>query len=90
MWSILKAPYLKRLYTCRYCKGCRVYSWSISYDQDDFIALLQEVSSGIVHDIHAIKKLLKKIKQDWYKIVVTTRRGPFSLQEKRYIVCVKK
>lgn len=86
--NFTKAPYLKRLYACRYCKGCRVYSWSISYDQDDFIALLQEVSSGIVHDIHAIKVAQKDKAGLVQDCVVTTRRGPFSFAGKTlYRMC---
>lgn len=86
--DFVKAPYLKRLYACTYCKGCKIYTWSKTFDHDDFIMLLQNASSFILHDIHAIK-VAQKDKAGLAKdCIVTTRRGLFSFAGKTlYRVC---
>lgn len=35
-----KAPYLKRMYPCKYCKNCSVYNWSTSYNFNELEKLL--------------------------------------------------
>lgn len=70
-----KAPYLGRDYACTFCKNCKIFKWSISYDLDQFIDLIQEGSSTIIHDIKDVK-VSRKDKAGLVKgVTVTTPRG---------------
>jgi stage II sporulation protein D len=70
-----KAPYLGRTYACHYCKTCKIFKWSVSYEVDHFIDLLQEGTHRIIHDVKDIK-VVQKDKAGLVKDVsVKTPRG---------------
>lgn len=71
-----KAPYLKRNYACHFCRSCKIFTWSVSYELDHFINLLQEGTNTIIHDVKTVK-IGRKDKAGLVKHVqVVTSNGP--------------
>lgn len=52
--DFVKAPYLARMYPCTFCKTCKIYSWTIEYDVDEFCSLLKE-NGHIIDAIRDVK-----------------------------------
>ena len=57
-FDFAKVPYLARTYACSYCKQSSLHSWTISYDRQEFEAIVRTHCPGIKHvrDIRVIKK----------------------------------
>lgn len=76
--DFVKAPYLSRTYACTFCKSCKIFNWSATYDVEHFIDLLQEGSSGIIHDVHNVKISHKDKAGLVRHVSVKTPRGLFA------------
>lgn len=73
-----KAPYLKRNYACHFCRSCKIYTWTASYELEHFIDLLQEGARTIIHDVKTVKIVQRDKAGLVQDIQIGTPRGPLS------------
>lgn len=52
--NFASAPYLAREYACTYCKGCKIYDWSVEYPIAHLESILQREIKHLKH-MHMVK-----------------------------------
>ena len=73
-----KAPYLERKYACTFCKSCKIFNWSATYDIGHFIDMLQEGTFHILHELKDIKVIPYNESGLVKNVTVRTTRGLFA------------